>query len=60
MLPLIYINYVKIGMSVLTSSEYDINLHISQKRKDWKLIFFSRMEKEELSFIFENNGSLIS
>ena len=57
MLPLIYI---KIGMSVLTSSEYDINLHISQKRKDWKLIFFSRMEKEELSFIFENNGSLIS
>ena len=39
------------------SSEYNLDLHIPQKRKDLK-IFFSRMKKEELSFIFENNGSL--
>ena len=48
----------KIGMSVLTSSEYNIYLHIPQKRKTWKLLFFLRMVKEELSFILENNGSL--
>ena len=47
-------------MSVLTSSEYSLDLHIPPKRKDLKLIFFPRMEEEELSFIFENNGSLIS
>ena len=47
------------GISVLTSDEYNLDLHISQKRKDWKLIFFSLMKKEELSFIFENNGSLM-
>ena len=32
------------------------DLHIPDKRKD----FFFRVEKEELSFIFQNNGSLIS
>ena len=39
------------------SSEYNLDLHIPQKRKDLKKLF-SRMKKEELSFIFENNGSL--
>ena len=39
------------------SSEYNLDLHIPQKRKDLKLFFFA-YEKEELSFIFENNGSL--
>ena len=38
------------------SNEYNLDLYISQKSKD--LIFFSRMKKEEVSFIFENNGSL--
>ena len=38
------------------SSEYNLDLYIPQERKD--LIFFSRMKKERLSFIFENNGSL--
>ena len=38
------------------SSEYNLDLYIPQERKD--LIFFSRMKKEGLSFIFENNGSL--
>ena len=46
-------------MSVLTSSEYNLDLHIPQTRKD-KINFFAPMEKEELSFVFENNGSLIS
>ena len=41
-------------MSVLTSNEYNLDLHILKKGKTEK------MEKEELSFIFENNGSLIS
>ena len=38
------------------SSEYNLDLYIPQERKD--LIFFSRMKKEGMSFIFENNGSL--
>ena len=46
-------------MSVLTSSEYILDLHIHKKTKIEKN-FFSRMEKEELSFIFQNNDSLIS
>ena len=41
------------------SSEYNLDLKIPQKRKDWNFFFFLRMEKEELSFIFENNGNLI-
>ena len=42
------------------SSEYNLDLQIPQKRKDWKLLFFFlRMEKEELRFIFENNDNLI-
>ena len=41
----------KIGIYVLMSSEYNLDLYIPQERKD--LIFFSRMKKEELSFIFE-------
>ena len=41
------------------SSEYNLDLKIPPKRKDWKLLFFLRMEKEELSFSFENNGNLI-
>ena len=45
-------------MSVLTFGEYNPDLHISQKRTD--SILFSLVEKEKLSFIFENNGSLIS
>ena len=42
------------------SSEYNLDLHIPHKRKDLKLLllFFLRMKKEELSCIFENNGSL--
>ena len=44
---------------MLTSIEYVLDLKIfPPKRKDWKVIFFT-MEKEELSFIFENNGSVI-
>ena len=39
------------------STEYNLDLHILQKRKDLKF-FFSRMKKEELNFISENNGSL--
>ena len=39
------------------STKYNLDLHISQKRKDLKL-FFPHMKKEELSFIFENNSSL--
>ena len=38
------------------SSAYNLDLHIPSKKKD--LNFFSRTKKEELSFIFENNGSL--
>ena len=49
----------KIGISVLVSSEYNLDLHIPQKRKDLNL-FFLHMKKEELSFIFENNGSLMN
>ena len=45
-------------MSVLTFGEYNLDLHIPQKSTD--SIFFSLVEKEELSFISENNGSLIS
>ena len=41
-------------MSVLTSSEYNLNLHTPHKKK--LNFFFLRMEKEELSFIIENNG----
>ena len=43
------------------SSEYNLDLHIPHKRKDLKLLllfFFLRVKKEELSCIFENNGSL--
>ena len=40
------------------SCEYDLDLHIPPKNKDLNFFFFSRMKKEELSFIFENNGSL--
>ena len=47
----------KIGISVVMSTEYDLDLHIPQKRKDLN-IFFSRLKKEELSFIFKNSGSL--
>ena len=47
----------KIGMSVLMSTEYSLDLHIPHKSKDLKW-FFSHMKKEELSFIFENNDSL--
>ena len=40
------------------SSEYNLDLHIPQKKERFKFFFFLRMKKEELSFIFENNGSL--
>ena len=39
------------------STEYNLDLHIPQKKERFKF-FFSRMKKEELSFIFENSGSL--
>ena len=45
-------------MSVLTSSEYNLDLHIPPKKERFKINFFSRMEKDESSFIFENNGSV--
>ena len=46
-------------MSVLMDSEYNLDLHILRKSKNWKLfIFFLRMEKEELSFTTENICSL--
>ena len=48
----------KMGISVLTSSEYNLDLHISQKRKDYYV--FLHMKKVELSFICENNGSLMN
>ena len=38
------------------SSEYNLDLPIPPKSKD--LIFFLHIKKEELTFIFENNGSL--
>ena len=40
------------------SSEYNKDLHIPPKNERFRIIFFSRMKKKELSFIFENNGSL--
>ena len=44
-------------MSVFTSSEYDLDLHIySLKEEKLKINFFFNMEKEEFSFIVENNG----
>ena len=45
-------------MYVLTSSEYNLDLHIPPKMEKLKINFFLRLEKEELSFISENNGSL--
>ena len=35
-------------MSVLTSNEYNLNLHFPQKRKDWSFFSFSGMKKEAL------------
>ena len=45
---------------MLSCSECNLDLHIPQKREDWKFFFFFEMENEKLVFIFKNNCSLIS
>ena len=42
-------------MYVLTPNEYNLDLHIPKKKERLKNNFFPHMEKEDLSFIFENN-----
>ena len=46
-------------MSVVTSTEYNLDLYIPEKKERLNINFFPHMKKEDW-VLFENNRSLIS